>query len=210
MKKCSKCKLEQPEENFVKASAYKDGLYPSCKSCRKKSRLESLGKNRMCSLCGLNPHTSNHSYCYSCQRSVKGQDPEPSYRRDSTNKTMCCRCKVKPRHMNLGYCLECQSDYNREWMRGKGGQWKYLCDRGQRDKALARHYVSQNVRRGKLERKPCKICGEVIVQGHHHLGYERDHYADVVWLCVRHHQDATNNLISFDKNGELVDKVLKT
>lgn len=35
MKTCSKCKIEQPHENFHKESASKDGLRSSCKACSK-------------------------------------------------------------------------------------------------------------------------------------------------------------------------------
>jgi len=35
MKKCSKCKIEKNEGCFNKYSGTKDGLYPSCKNCRK-------------------------------------------------------------------------------------------------------------------------------------------------------------------------------
>ena len=35
MKTCSKCKVPQPEENFQRNSAMKDGLQNECKPCRK-------------------------------------------------------------------------------------------------------------------------------------------------------------------------------
>lgn len=84
-------------------------------------------------------------------------------------------------------------------MKARGGMWSYLIAKGQKDKALARHYVSQNVRRGKLFKEPCKVCGELKVQAHHYLGYEREHWLDVAWLCKQHHPPADRGEIKFDK-----------
>ena len=38
----------------------------------------------------------------------------------------------------------------------------------------------------KLTPQPCEVCGKVKVQGHHE-DYSKP--LDVVWLCLRHHQD---------------------
>jgi len=53
------------------------------------------------------------------------------------------------------------------------------------DKARARSAVSRAIREGKLERKPCEVCGYTKVEGHH------DDYArplEVRWLCRPHHR----------------------
>ena len=39
---------------------------------------------------------------------------------------------------------------------------------------------------GKLTPMPCEVCGKVKTQGHHE-DYSKP--LDVVWLCIRHHQD---------------------
>jgi hypothetical protein len=44
MKKCSKCKVEKPFEEFCKQKIQKDGFYPSCKSCKKKHYEENKEK----------------------------------------------------------------------------------------------------------------------------------------------------------------------
>lgn len=46
-------------------------------------------------------------------------------------------------------------------------------------------YVSA-MQRGKLIPQPCEVCGKEKSQGHHE-DYSKP--LDVVWLCVRHHQD---------------------
>jgi hypothetical protein len=41
------------------------------------------------------------------------------------------------------------------------------------------------IRRGLVERKPCRICGEPKTDGHHR-DYQKP--ADVDWLCRKHHK----------------------
>jgi len=40
VKDCSKCKIEKDESEFGKCKNVKSGLYPSCKECRKKYRID--------------------------------------------------------------------------------------------------------------------------------------------------------------------------
>lgn len=43
------------------------------------------------------------------------------------------------------------------------------------------------LRRGLIQRRPCEICGEQRVDGHH-SNYDRP--MDVTWLCRKHHKAA--------------------
>lgn len=42
---------------------------------------------------------------------------------------------------------------------------------------------------GKLQRKPCEVCGELKVDGHHHWGYVGENALRVMWLCRKHHME---------------------
>ncbi len=55
-----------------------------------------------------------------------------------------------------------------------------------RMKANARAYLHVYVRRGKVLRKPCEVCGELRAEPHH-----EDYRKPLVvrWLCVRHHME---------------------
>lgn len=53
----------------------------------------------------------------------------------------------------------------------------------------ARRAVYEAVRRGEMVKSPCH-CGEVRVEGHHHMGYEPEHWLSVQWLCRAHHREA--------------------
>jgi hypothetical protein len=56
-----------------------------------------------------------------------------------------------------------------------------------REKAAARSAVARAVRRGRLVRRPCEVCGDTKTDAHH-VDYARP--LDVQWLCRRHHADA--------------------
>ena len=55
-----------------------------------------------------------------------------------------------------------------------------------REKKSAQNAVNNAVRDGRLERKPCEVCGDPDSQGHHE-DYSKP--LDVRWLCARHHAD---------------------
>lgn len=61
-------------------------------------------------------------------------------------------------------------------------------ERRQQEKAHAA--VGRAIRRGILRRPPCEVCGDPRSEGHHHLGYEKEHWLHVRWLCSEHHKAA--------------------
>jgi len=46
-------------------------------------------------------------------------------------------------------------------------------------------------------------CSTSRIQGHHYLGYEGEHWKDVMWLCSRHHADEHNRLRYHQVYGNL-------
>jgi len=61
-------------------------------------------------------------------------------------------------------------------------------ERRYRRRAMAA--VSQAVRSGQLVKSAhCSApgCAQTRVQGHHHHGYDPEHWLDIVWLCAKHH-----------------------
>lgn len=60
-------------------------------------------------------------------------------------------------------------------------------------KARARSELRRAVKEGRIKRLPC-FCGETRVEGHHHKGYERSYWLDVMWLCPKHHVEEHKKL----------------
>lgn len=115
--------------------------------------------------------------CKSCTRrdtadrvSRKQEDPEWVLKEAE-------RCRIKQsKRMLKGLHTPTQSNAERS----KKHESKYP------EKAKARNAVGNALRDGKLQRKPCEICGEHRAQAHH------DDYSkplDVVWLCSKHHAE---------------------
>jgi len=57
------------------------------------------------------------------------------------------------------------------------------------EKHEAHRLMTNAIRRGELVRKPCEVCGEIKVDGHHE-DYSKP--LDVRWLCRVHHIEAHN------------------
>lgn len=61
----------------------------------------------------------------------------------------------------------------------------------QRKKMNARSYAHVYVKRGKLKKEPCKICGNLDSQIHH-PNYDKP--IDIIWLCRKHHLELHKNI----------------
>ena len=80
---------------------------------------------------------------------------------------------------------EKQSGYYKKWYDEKGKEYFANLPINVR---RAHHTLQNAVRYGKIERQPCGVCREGKVEGHHHQGYEPEHYLDIKWLCSKHHK----------------------
>lgn len=77
------------------------------------------------------------------------------------------------------YCKACHAEYMRE-NRPKHSE----LSEDQRKKANTRAYTHQLIKRGKLIKQPCKVCGNVNSESHHE-DYTKPR--EVIWLCREHH-----------------------
>ncbi len=57
-------------------------------------------------------------------------------------------------------------------------------------KHSARMALHRAVKAGQIVPEPCIRCGATPAEGHHYLGYAREHWLHVVWLCDLHHARA--------------------
>ena len=93
-----------------------------------------------------------------------------------TNVKQCARC-CNPARKGQRYCSDCHNAWMRNWRAGRP-----LVGEA-RKKDIARSYAGVYLRRGKLERQACVVCGEPAQM--HHEDYSKP--LDVMWLCRAHH-----------------------
>lgn len=109
--------------------------------------------------------------------------------RNSKKKDTCSKCNnlKEESRVNQRYCLSCHNEYMRN-TRPKHSELSPL----QRLKANCRSYLNVYLRRGKITKKPCEVCGDLNVEAHHD-DYNKP--LEVKWLCRKHHMDLhiTNN-----------------
>ena len=108
-------------------------------------------------------------------------------------------------HWNV--CKVCRRQQNQEWYKNRGGKetvrrnvkaWRKRT--GYPGWSDAQHEHARNLaqaalRRGKLRRQPCEICGDTRSQMHH-PDYAKP--LEVKFLCQRHHKEAD---LTIEKRG---------
>jgi len=151
----------------------------------------------LCTRCRVNPRPAYHSYCSDCKKAYRREHPEDrskKYKRVSPFPEMCGKCHQRPHSKGHAWCQECKNEASREWW-ARNPDWNNGTP-GRRIKYLARHLVNLHLKRGKIRKLPCLICGSEIVTAHHYLGYEKPHTTDIIWLCWKHHLEAEKKLWS--------------
>jgi hypothetical protein len=97
-------------------------------------------------------------------------------------KKECSKCN-KPleenRYGKCRYCLSCHNEHMR-LTRPKHSQLSPL----QKMKANCRSYLNVYIKRGKIIKQPCCICGNPKAEAHHE-DYSKP--LDVIWYCREHH-----------------------
>lgn len=87
-----------------------------------------------------------------------------------------CGCG-NPRRQGGRYCLSCHA------VRSLESRRRNPLNFDQREKSNARAYAHVYLKRGKLKRQPCEVCGSAAQM--HHDDYSRP--LEVRWLCRFHH-----------------------
>jgi hypothetical protein len=66
-------------------------------------------------------------------------------------------------------------------------RWKSRMRWTDNEKQNAERLVRTMVKQGIIIQKECEVCGDKNTIGHHYLGYDREHWLDIKWLCDKHH-----------------------
>lgn len=83
----------------------------------------------------------------------------------------------------------------RKWAMSERGKevrtnaWITWCKKNPH-KNKAGYTVSNAIRDKRLKRLPCKICGNPKSEAHH-FSYDEENWLKVIWLCKKHHVQAT-------------------
>jgi len=97
-------------------------------------------------------------------------------------KNTCSKCKnfLEPERLNrYRYCRVC----HREYTRCHRKKYHELSE-SDKEKSNARAYLHVYVKRGKVKKENCLICGSEKSEAHH-KDYKKP--LDVIWLCRTHH-----------------------
>lgn len=107
------------------------------------------------------------SYCKPCKRDYDNKRQRTWYRKEKNENNRKYTKKSSTKRMKHDYYVAYKKERPLEMQ--------------------ARSAMGHAIRDGKLVPKPCMMCGEKKVDGHHHNGYSKEHWLDVVWLCRIHH-----------------------
>ena len=154
---------------------------------------------RLCSRCRVQPCTQNHNYCYACARIARGQPPIakiPPGRNQQNDVLESARSILAFRIIAID-----QTCKNTSTLIGIKGGGLGIPISWARSEPWPGSLVFNRVHRGKMERKPCEVCGNPKVEAHHHKGYDGQNAYDVRWLCLQHHRNPRRNFLTRSCSG---------
>jgi hypothetical protein len=183
-KKCSKCGEIKSIDEFYKRSDRKNSYASSCKKCKKKYAEKNKSKiaKRMKEY-GLKNKDSktlyNKKYYKENIDDIKANNK--IYSKSESGKKVIKKSRCKYKKSEKGKISD------------KGQKKRYR--KNNLHKIRAKECVLINTRNGKLVRpKTCSLCGNKSIEIHaHHWSYLQEHWLDVVWCCVKCHNDIHND-----------------
>jgi len=177
-KRCSKCDLTKPVSGFSKNKAHKDGLSNQCKNCdaeyRKTSDYREARRKYRTSAKGI---STQKRYSHEYERSSAGKERRKRF-------YFSKKGRILFKQFN-------KYQYRKDYLRNYEQEYKQK----RRSKAHmnnARNTVHRAITRGEIQpisTQICNNCGESAQEYHHHLGYAKKHWLDVIPLCKSCHKN---------------------
>lgn len=167
---------------------------PFCKKCERTKPLDAFRIN------GTRPDGSPRprTICKDCGSQWKMEHTEPKVCNDCGELKPASDFPTQGRHP---YCRTCRTKKSSAYKKGPGreahnrrmteyNKKRYAEDPTYPAKVRARQAVSIAVTAGILKKPArCPSCNrKCLVQGHHHKGYDKKNWFNVVWLCPRCHR----------------------
>lgn len=133
-----------------------------------------------------------------CKNCGKEKDSSEFYKR---------KCYKSEKRKDMSICKKCTDErkkiydrdpINKEKARIRASEHK----KRNPQKHKARNAVYQALKKGKIKRMPCVICGsQENVQAHH---YNYNKPLNITWLCIKHHRYIHLNNIKKKQLQELI------
>lgn len=169
---CTKCGLFKPSSEFPKDNQMKNGLSSWCKQCRR-----AYDRARY----HLNPEPRREC-CREYWREYWRDLPE--------EQRECAREQLRSkRQLNQERYREHSRGYYRRDLEHSRAQ------------SRAKAAIRRALLRGDITKPDyCEACGKLErevaggLEAHHYLGYAREHYLDVQWLCIEDHRKAERTM----------------
>lgn len=176
-KSCIDCRKLLPLELFGKRSSNSDGLSSRCKDCERAKRI-AAGKQKPLGWVRKTADKAVYRRAYAAANREKLREYEKNRKRpyDPDRERKKYESRMKRLHGD---------DYvvgdPKNKLRGNEAVQAAAKARKQ-----TRKNTRRAVKRGKLEKLPCQVCGALEVEAHHH-DYSKP--LEVTWLCSRHHKE---------------------
>lgn len=168
-KVCKKCGVSKPIDEFGKAKTCLDGHRGDCKKCQNKYT------NQWAKDHPENRHKSAKKY--------RTNNPEYATRRNASNKAWY--------QNNKEHAYEYQKQYTKDHPDKVTANAKKMYEK-HLHKYRARQAVNNEITAGRLapiKSLACANCGNQAAHYHHYLGYEKEHWFDVIPLCRKCHKN---------------------
>lgn len=165
MKKCTLCKKEKPESDFyIRRSRGKVGYHSRCKECFKADQKD-----------------------YHHNRG--GKEVQKKYRQTEAGQSTFEQAKARYEKSEKGKST--RNSYQQTII-GKRRKRRQLTSEQKAIQRKARNFLNGAIRYGR--KRParefkCDNCGQKAREYHHYLGYEREHWLDVIPLCIKCHRE---------------------
>lgn len=190
-KTCNRCGKEKPVDEFYRHPAMSDGRLNQCKECKKNYQSE-YGQSDAGKEADKRKYRKHKEKILARNRAYQQVHKEEirlmQRRWIEENFEYVQQYKRTWYAANHEEVLARVRDYNQS---ERGRKTKEQYEKRNPEKVKARKAVDRAVRRGKLERLPCEVCGDEA-QAHH------DDYSkplDVRWLCFRHHREEHGQVV---------------
>ena len=186
LKRCGKCETEKPLDAFHKCRARKDGYHLWCKACRREKETTPRNRRLKASPPG---RIVSEKHCPACNRTLPASDFYSHLYTIDKLDTCCIACK---RSSVLSYR---SSDKGRQrydrWIASGRYAERKKAWRSSHPLVIAAHNAVRRAKSSGVIPFPCdllcRVCGSMADEYHHHLGYEPEHWLDVIPLCFACH-----------------------